>query len=67
MRAIRKYLMRERRLPATAYDVMGYWRAAAGSGSRAPSTPGPIWRRRQGGGQDRRGDLGRLRRGPEAA
>lgn len=26
MRAIRKHLMRERRLPATAYDVMGYWR-----------------------------------------
>jgi NADPH-dependent ferric siderophore reductase len=27
MRAIRKHLMRVRRLPATAYDVMGYWRA----------------------------------------
>jgi NADPH-dependent ferric siderophore reductase len=26
MRAIRKHLMRERRLAATAYDVMGYWR-----------------------------------------
>ncbi len=27
MRAIRKHLMRERRLAAAAYDVMGYWRA----------------------------------------
>lgn len=43
MRAIRKYLMRERGLPSTAYDVMGYWR---GLGARQPRTvdPGPIWR-----------------------
>ncbi len=43
MRAIRKHLMRERRLPSTAYDVMGYWRAG---GVRQPRTvdPGPIWR-----------------------
>jgi NADPH-dependent ferric siderophore reductase len=43
MRAIRKHLMREVRLPSTAYDVMGYWR---GSGRRQPRAvdPGPIWR-----------------------
>ncbi|QYJ05531.1 siderophore-interacting protein [Nocardioides panacisoli] len=42
MRAIRKHLMRGRRLPSTAYDVMGYWRAQA----RQPRSvdPGPIWR-----------------------
>lgn len=42
MRAIRKHLMRELRLPSTAYDVMGYWR-----GRGRPSSvvdPGPIWR-----------------------
>jgi NADPH-dependent ferric siderophore reductase len=43
MRAIRKHLMRERRLPSTAYDVMGYWRAAAQRQPRAVD-PGPIWR-----------------------
>jgi NADPH-dependent ferric siderophore reductase len=43
MRAIRKYLMRERRLPAAAYDVMGYWRASSGRQLRAVD-PGPIWR-----------------------
>ena len=43
MRAIRKYLMRERRLPSTAYDVMGYWRSSAGRQRRAVD-PGPIWR-----------------------
>lgn len=43
MRAIRKYLMRERRLPATAYDVMGYWRAVVARQPR-PVDPGPIWR-----------------------
>ena len=42
MRAIRKHLMRERRLPSTAYDVMGYWRAAAARQPRAVD-PGPIW------------------------
>jgi NADPH-dependent ferric siderophore reductase len=43
MRAIRKHLMREVRLPSAAYDVMGYWRAGA---QRQPRTvdPGPIWR-----------------------
>ena len=48
MRAIRRYLMRVRRLPATAYDVMGYWRGGVGGVSRAPSTParsGPRARR----------------------
>ena len=34
MRAIRKHLMREVGLPTSHYDVMGYWRGAAG----------PIWR-----------------------
>src|SRR3546814_297951 len=29
MRAIRKHLMRELKLPPTAYDVMGYWRGVA--------------------------------------
>lgn len=43
MRAIRKYLMRERRLPAAAYDVMGYWRGVKGRQPRAVD-PGPIWR-----------------------
>jgi NADPH-dependent ferric siderophore reductase len=43
MRAIRKHLMRERKLPATAYDVMGYWRASTGRQPRAVD-PGPIWR-----------------------
>lgn len=43
MRAVRKFLMRERRLPAAAYDVMGYWRASTGRQPRAVD-PGPIWR-----------------------
>ena len=43
MRAIRKHLMRVRRLPASAYDVMGYWRQAAARRPRAVD-PGPIWR-----------------------
>jgi NADPH-dependent ferric siderophore reductase len=43
MRAIRKHLMRERRLPAAAYDVMGYWRGGATRQPRAVD-PGPIWR-----------------------
>ena len=43
MRAIRKHLMRERRLPSTAYDVMGYWRGATRRQPRAVD-PGPIWR-----------------------
>lgn len=43
MRAIRKHLMRERRLPSSAYDVMGYWRSVAARQPR-PVDPGPIWR-----------------------
>jgi NADPH-dependent ferric siderophore reductase len=43
MRAIRKYLMRQRRLPTTAYDVMGYWRGVARRQPRSVD-PGPIWR-----------------------
>ncbi len=43
MRAIRKYLMRDRKLAPTAYDVMGYWRASSGRQPRAVD-PGPIWR-----------------------
>ena len=43
MRAIRKHLMRERRLPNAAYDVMGYWRAVRSRQPRAVD-PGPIWR-----------------------
>ncbi|GAA4102172.1 siderophore-interacting protein [Nocardioides kongjuensis] len=43
MRAIRKHLMRERKLPSTHYDVMGYWRSVAKRQPRAVD-PGPIWR-----------------------
>jgi NADPH-dependent ferric siderophore reductase len=43
MRAIRKHLMREVRLPSTSYDVMGYWRGGAQRQPRAVD-PGPIWR-----------------------
>jgi NADPH-dependent ferric siderophore reductase len=43
MRAIRKHLMRERRLQSAAYDVMGYWRAGGVRQPRAVD-PGPIWR-----------------------
>jgi len=43
MRAIRKHLMRDRKLPASAYDVMGYWRAASARQPRAVD-PGPIYR-----------------------
>ena len=43
MRAIRKHLMRERRLPSEQYDVMGYWRGGAQRQPRAVD-PGPIWR-----------------------
>ena len=48
MRAIRKFLMRERRMPSSAYDVMGYWRGTQSyrGGQRHPRAvdPGPIWR-----------------------
>ena len=50
MRAVRKHLMRERRLPSTAYDVMGYWRASSGRQLRAVD-PGPIWRAGKAAGQ----------------
>ncbi|HYH34853.1 MAG TPA: siderophore-interacting protein [Nocardioides sp.] len=43
MRAIRKHLMRERRLPSSAYDVMGYWRSGKERQPRAVD-PGPVWR-----------------------
>ncbi|QIG42740.1 siderophore-interacting protein [Nocardioides anomalus] len=43
MRAVRKHLMRERALPAAAYDVMGYWRASTGRQPRGVD-PGPVWR-----------------------
>jgi len=43
MRAVRKHLMRERHLPSTAYDVMGYWRGGATRQPRAVD-PGPVWR-----------------------
>ncbi|WP_051208477.1 siderophore-interacting protein [Propionicicella superfundia] len=35
MRAIRSFLLRERRLPHSAYDVMGYWRAQTAGSRRA--------------------------------
>jgi hypothetical protein len=50
MRAIRKHLMRERRLPNAAYDVMGYWRAVTARQPRAID-PGPIWRAGKAAGQ----------------
>lgn len=43
MRAIRKHLMRERKLPGSAYDVMGYWRGVTKRQPRAVD-PGPIHR-----------------------
>ena len=43
MRAIRKHLMREVKLPSEAYDVMGYWRGTPGRQPRAVD-PAPIWR-----------------------
>ena len=43
MRAIRTHLMRERALPGSAYDVMGYWRSVLRRQPRAVD-PGPIWR-----------------------
>ena len=49
MRAIRKHLMRDRRLPSTAYDVMGYWRGVTQRQPRAVD-PGPIYRRGKAAG-----------------
>jgi len=43
MRAIRKHLMRVRRLSSHDYDVMGYWRATLARQPRAVD-PGPIYR-----------------------
>lgn len=43
MRAIRKHLMRVRKLSSSDYDVMGYWRSTAGRQPRAVD-PGPIHR-----------------------
>jgi NADPH-dependent ferric siderophore reductase len=43
MRAIRKHLMRDRKLPSSAYDVMGYWRGVSQRQPRAVD-PGPLWR-----------------------
>ena len=50
MRAIRKHLMRDRLLPNSAYDVMGYWRAATSLQPRSVD-PGPIWRAGQAAGK----------------
>jgi len=43
MRAIRKHLMREVKLPTTAYDVMGYWRGGGQKRQPRAVDPGPIW------------------------
>lgn len=50
MRAIRKHLMREVKLPSDAYDVMGYWRGTPGRQPRAVD-PAPIWRAGKAAGQ----------------
>lgn len=44
MRAIRKHLMREVKLPNAAYDVMGYWRGGGHRRQPRAVDPGPIWR-----------------------
>ena len=44
MRAIRKHLMREVKLPTAAYDVMGYWRGGGHERQPRRIDPGPIWR-----------------------
>ncbi|MGZ5400460.1 MAG: siderophore-interacting protein [Nocardioides sp.] len=43
MRAVRKHLMRDRRLATSAYAVMGYWRGVKERQPRAVD-PGPVWR-----------------------
>jgi NADPH-dependent ferric siderophore reductase len=43
MRAIRKHLMREVKLPSTAYHVMGYWRGGGQKRQPRAIDPGPIW------------------------
>jgi NADPH-dependent ferric siderophore reductase len=42
MRAVRRHLMRERRLSSASYHVMGYWRAVTARQPRAVD-PAPIW------------------------
>jgi NADPH-dependent ferric siderophore reductase len=44
MRTIRKHLMREVKLPSTAYHVMGYWRGGGQKRQPRAIDPGPIWR-----------------------
>jgi NADPH-dependent ferric siderophore reductase len=44
MRAIRKHLMREVKLPSAAYDVMGYWRGGGHERQPRAVDPGPFWR-----------------------
>lgn len=44
MRAIRKHLMREVRLPSERYDVMGYWRGGGQRRQPRAVDPGPIYR-----------------------
>ena len=51
MRAIRKHLMRELRLPGTAYDVMGYWRGGGQKRQLRAVDPGPIWVRGKAAGK----------------
>jgi NADPH-dependent ferric siderophore reductase len=43
MRAIRKHLMREVKLPSSAYDVMGYWRGGGQRRQPRAVDPAPIW------------------------
>jgi NADPH-dependent ferric siderophore reductase len=50
MRAIRKHLMRERRLGGASYHVMGYWRSVAARQPRVVD-PGPIWREGKAAGR----------------
>ena len=64
MRAIRKHLMRERRLPSTAYDVMGYWRGVAQQRQPRAVDPGPIWRAGKAQGKTDDEIWARLRRRP---
>jgi len=44
MRAIRKHLMRDIKLPSSSYDVMGYWRGGGHQRQPRAVDPGPIWR-----------------------
>lgn len=51
MRAIRKHLMREVKLPTAAYDVMGYWRGGGHQRQPRAIDPGPIWREGKAAGK----------------